>query len=266
METPEPPDTAPSRPNLLAPSRCSSDVQQQILARLEQKAAEKNQMMQIARKSLQVAGWTTAGIGVVVALLVYARHQNLPPAPVVPMVVVAAEPPAVLGPLPALVVDEDSRPLQDSSLPMEAPSLRTVEAKATSDPLVQAGTPTAVVRVGRPKAAKVVKAVKAVKAARLARTGQLAKPPKLAAAAAPARHELPSRKASLQKVALSTVPHAKTATAAGKASASPTDTDVSLLTAILLHSSRPAVVPAAVLRPPCTKSPTPPCIDHTPDP
>lgn len=265
METPEPPDNAPSRPNLLAPSRCSADVQQQILARLEQRAAEKNQMIQIARKSLQVAGWTTAGIGAVVALLVYARHQNLPPAPAVPMVVAQAEPPAVLAPLPALVIDDDSRQLKDSSLPMESPSLGTVEAKAEAkviaDPLAQAETPAAVVRVGRPKAVKVVKVLKVAK---LARTGKLVKPAKLAAGRA--RHELPSRKASLQKVALGAMPRARTTTVAMKTSASPIDTDVSLLSAILLHSSRPAVVPAAVLRPPCTKSLTPPCIDHTPDP
>lgn len=213
MHTPEPPQDPGAKPNLLSPSRCTSDAQQLILARLERKAAARAEMVRIARRSLRVAGYTTAALALAVSLAVFLRHDT----DRTPPVVAQATPPG--APASATILLEAGERLADSSLPAMPPI-----------PLVDTPEPAMVrVIIGRPKPrARKVNAVKLQRAAavRTANKAVLYKV-KMAKKMKPA---MPPR-TDLAQV----------------------DTDANLLRALLLHASRPAVVPPAPQRPPCHK-------------
>jgi len=224
VHTPEPPQDPGAKPNLLSPTRCTSDAQQLILARLERKAAARAEMVRIARRSLRVAGYTTAALALAVSLALFLRHETA----LAPPVVALATPPG--APASAAILLEAGERLADSSLPAMPP----IQLDAAPEPVMER------VIIGRPKPAVARKVkVERVKVAKV----QAAKLQR--AIALRAAGKVSQRRTELAKKMKPVVPP--------RTELAQVDTDANLLRALLLHASRPAVVPPAPRRPPCLK-------------
>ena len=219
MQTPEPPNLE-DRPHLLPSSRGRPEDQPPLLARLEREAAERAQRKLALHRRMQIAAAMVGGVGAVLALTLFLHHpQDAARRPVVPMVAVA--PPAV----EQLAAEQ----LAAEQLVVEPP-------QTGLDEVDEEMLPPAVAAIAPPPPPL-------VRPLRIRRP-VLAKKPVLRPLRWPARQ--PARLLAV-KASPAKVPPA------------PVDTDVTLLSAILLHASRPAVVPASVLLAACQRETISPC-------
>ena len=253
MQAPSPPADAFERPTLLPDGFPPAGSELQVLAHLQRQHADAAAAA-LHRQRWRMAGVVALCIASALVLCLSGGHDDAAPVPEAPLIAQASPP------LAAQVAPEPGA--QARSEPgAEAAEEGAKEAAEEADAAVAKASDLADSSLPLPAQDAILAAAQstqiAVKRAPLRKRVPRRAPAVRKPAQKPAARILAARVHKLK-------PPVKKETKA-RATPAPIDTDASLLSAILLHASRPASVPAPVTRPACPTDLAKPCASHPPD-